>query len=115
MTENIYKEKFEFIKNFCDNYSYLMGWGLIEKQEDGRYAFVGFDGDSYIVWAGRHDEELIIQEFTERENEVTEDGFYEFRALLILSKAQIGDYPPPNIEMPEYMMVEYIEFEKKEN
>jgi len=112
-----YKEQFDFLKEFCKKYTYLVGWGLFELDDNEKYILRGFDGDNHIVLAGLDNESLIIEAFNEGEYEwrVTEPGFYEFHAILSYSPAQIGDYPPPNIEVAEYMMIEYIEYKKTEN
>lgn len=90
-------EIFELIKKLNSRFTAIKGWGLIKDK-----SIEDFNECSYVVECGSViDNELIEEFFNEFEYEV-EDGFYEFRFLLSYSSAQIGNYPPPNIECPAY-------------
>jgi len=90
-------EIFELIKNLNSRFTAIKGWGLIKDK-----SIESFDECSYVIECGAVvDNELIEEFFNEFEYDV-EDGFYEFRFLLSYSSAQIGNYPPPNIECPAY-------------
>jgi hypothetical protein len=91
------KQVFELIEKVNKRFTAIKGWGLIKDN-----LIEGFDECSYVVESGVSvDNELIEDFFSEFECEV-EDGFYEFRFLLSYSSAQIGNYPPPNIECQAY-------------
>lgn len=90
-------EVFELIDKVNKRFTAIKGWGLIKDN-----SIEDFDECSYVVESGISvDNELIEEFFNEFEYEV-EDGFYEFRFLLSYSSAQIGNYPPPNIECQAY-------------
>ena len=90
-------EVFELIDNVNKRFTAIKGWGLIKDK-----TIEDFDEYSYLIESGVSvDNELIEEFFNDFEYEV-EDGFYEFRFLLSYSSAQIGNYPPPNIECPAY-------------
>ena len=90
-------EIFDLIEKLNKRFTAIKGWGLIKDK-----SIEEFNEGSYVVESGAViDDELIEDFFNEFEYEV-EDGFYEFRFLLSYSSAQIGKYPPPNIECPAY-------------
>jgi hypothetical protein len=91
------KEVFELIDKVNNHFTSIKGWGLIKNNliED-------FDESSYLVESGLQVDEELIQEFFNEFEYNVEDGFYEFRFLLSYSSAQIGNYPPPNIECQAY-------------
>lgn len=101
-------EVFNLLDEINKRYTAVFGWGLIKKN-----SLINFDDGSFIVQtAGGENSDLIEEFFNEFEFNL-EDGYYEFKFLLSYSKPQIGDYPPPNIEVPAYY--DYIDasFEKK--
>lgn len=105
-----YKEIFDTLKSLTKNYCLVKGCGKIIKTDAG-FVLKDFTDESYVSIAGLFAEDLIKQAFTEEfECDVEKEGVYEFTALLNYSAAQIGDYPPPNIECQEYMTVDYIEY-----
>lgn len=101
-------EVFNLIDEVNKRYTAVFGWGVIINNK-----LLGFAEDSYILkTSGTEDYDLIESFFKDFEFDLL-DGFYEFKFLLSYSKAQIGDYPPPNIEIPAYY--DYVDaiFEKK--
>lgn len=82
-------------------------------ERDGKFVIGDFDYINFHVRAGGCSEDLIIDCFLEDDQEwpqIDKEGCWSFEALLNYSPAQIGEYPPPNIEIPEYVMIEYSEF-----
>lgn len=101
-------EIFKLVDYLNKNYTIISGWGIIK---NGILDYFG--EDSFILETSNYgSEELIIDCFKENEFEV-EDGFYEFKAMLNYSPAQVGNYPPPNVEISAYYTVEYLEINKK--
>lgn len=105
-----YKEIFDTLKSLTKNYCLIKGWCEIIKTDAG-FVLKDFTDENYVSIAGLFADDLIMQAFTEEfECDVEKEGIYKFTALLNYSAAQIGDYPPPNIECQEYMTVDYIEY-----
>lgn len=91
------KEIFNLIEKLNKTYTVVKGWGLIKDN-----SIESFDETSYIIECGNGEDcELIEDFFNDFEYEL-EDGFYEFRFLISYSPAQIGNYPPPNVECEAY-------------
>lgn len=107
-------EIFNTLRLLYEKYSYIKAWGLIEEQENGIFKLVEFNQDSYILCSGKDDSELIIQAFNEYECQVSQPGMYEFEALISYTEAQVGNYPPPNIEVPAYVEIEVVNFTQHE-
>ena len=109
---NLYNLKIDEIFNFIDEinkrYTAVFGWGLIINNE-----LKDFAEDSYILKTSGNEDYNLIEEFFKNFGFDLQDGYYEFKFILSYSKPQIGDYPPPNIEVPAYY--DYIDssFEKK--
>lgn len=99
---------FNLIDEINKRYTAVIGWGIIENK-----SLKDFDDSSYIIkTSGGEDGDLIEEFFSEFYFDM-EDGFYEFKFLLRYSKPQIGDYPPPNIEIHAYYDFIDATFEKK--
>ena len=49
--------------------------------------------------------EYLIKDYPYLKN-----GHYLLEALLTFSPAQIGDYPPPNVECVAYYNIEFLKF-----
>lgn len=64
-------------------------------------------------------DDLIQEALEDRENDkvirkIDKNGHYEFKALLSIHREQRGDYPPPNLEVPTYCVIEHMEFDFNE-
>lgn len=101
-------EVFNLLEQINIRYTAVLGWGVIENN-----SLKDFDEGSFIVKTSGGENGDLIEEFFKEFEFDLQDGYYEFKFLLSYSKAQIGDYPPPNIEVPAYY--DYIDatFEKK--
>lgn len=101
-------EVFNLLDEINKRYTAVFGWGLIETNK-----LVNFDDSSFIIKTSEADDHDLIEKFLNDFDFDLQDGYYEFKFLLSYSEAQIGDYPPPNIEVPAYY--DYIDstFEKK--
>lgn len=108
-----YKEIFNQLNSLTKKYVLVRGICDLVKNDEGKYIFEKFDDCTIYESTGNYDEDLMAERFDkETEFEGMEcEGFYKFAALLSYSPAQIGDYPPPNIEVPAYYDLEHIEFE----
>lgn len=106
-----YKKIFDEMTALTEKYTLIFGSCYIDSCE-GKYIIAS--KDMWInVDAGKCDEELAVEAIREIEEfceDVKTEGYYKFRALLTYDSAQTGNYPPPNIELPAYHTVEYIEF-----
>lgn len=106
-----YKELFDKIKRITTGQVLIKGFGTIVKDEDGKFVFDEFSCDNIYESTGNFDEDLMRERFDSDHNfEVECDGEYRFEALFSYSEAQIGDYPPPNVEVPAYYDLLHIEF-----
>lgn len=64
--------------------------------------------------SGHYFEEELLEDGLECIGEGQADGRYWIKALLQYDKGQVGNYPPPNVEIAPHYVVEHIEFEKIE-
>lgn len=101
-------EVFNLLDEINKRYTAVFGWGLIENN-----SLKDFDEASFIVKTGGDENSDLIEEFFNEFEFDLEDGYYEFKFLLSYSRAQIGDYTPPNIEVPAYYDLIDATFEKK--
>jgi hypothetical protein len=101
-------ETFLTLKDLCHKYCLIKGTGEIVKSKEGTFLF-NRNNFGYAV-AGFCDEDLLLGTIDAYEHAVEKEGYYDFIAIVSRSPAQIGNYPPPNVEVPEYMMVEMIEY-----
>jgi hypothetical protein len=110
-----YKEIFDQLNKLTKGFILVRGICDLIKNNEGKYIFEKFDDYTIYESTGNYDEDLMAERFDhETEFEDIEcEGFYKFTALLSYSPAQIGNYPPPNIELPAYYDLYYIEFELK--
>lgn len=107
-----YKKIFDQINTLTKKYVLVRGICDLVKNDDGKYVFEKFDDCTIYESTGNYDDELMAESFTEEaEFEVECEGFYKFAALMSYSPAQIGNYPPPNVEVPAYYDLDHIEFE----
>lgn len=107
-----YKKIFDEFNEFTESYLIVRGMCDLVKMENGNYRFSEFNDDCIYEATGNYDEDLIRESFNYYDDLKIEcEGLYKFQALLTHEKAQIGDYPPPNIELPEHYCIDYIEFE----
>lgn len=107
-----YKEKFDLINSLTKSFIVVRGICDLVKTNNDKYVFKEFDDCTIYESTGNFDEDLMAESFTEEaEFEAECEGFYKFAALLTYSEAQIGYYPPPNVEVPAYYCLEHIEFE----
>lgn len=103
------QEVFALLKDLSQKYCLIEGGGEIVKSSDGTYHF-DRSNFGFSIGCGFMDEDLTLQAIDEYECQVQEGGHYDFVALLSYCPAQIGNYPPPNVEVPEYMMLEIMEY-----
>ncbi len=107
-----YKNIFDQLNSLTEKYILVRGICDLVKNDDGKYVFEKFDDCTIYESTGNYDDELMAESFTEEaEFDAGCEGFYRFTALMSYCPAQIGNYPPPNIEMPAYYNLEHIEFE----
>lgn len=106
-----YKELFDKIKRITTGQVLVKGFGTIVKDEYGKFVFDKFSCDDIYESTGNFDEELMAERFSDEfDFDVECEGDYMFEALFSYSEAQIGCYPPPNIEVPAYYDLLHIEF-----
>ncbi|WP_133944031.1 hypothetical protein [Epilithonimonas xixisoli] len=91
------KEVFELINALNKRFIAVSGWGFIKDS-----IITDFDESSYFIESGYSVDHDLIEEFFKEFDYEVEDGFYEFKFLLSYSPAQVGCYPPPNIECHAY-------------
>lgn len=101
-------EVFNLLEEINKRYTAVFGWGLIENNK-----LINFDDSSFIIKTSGAEDYDLIEDFLNDFEFDLEDGYYEFKFILSYSKAQIGDYPPPNIEVPAYYDFIDAKFEKK--
>jgi hypothetical protein len=101
---------FSTLKELSQKYCLVHGMAAIIRTEDGSLAFDKNDLENIYQHVGCFEEQEIRKAFEEYECHEMEPGEYEFTALLSYTPAQIGNYPPPNVEADEYMMIEAIEY-----
>jgi hypothetical protein len=106
-----YKDVYDQLTELCKKYCLISGQADIIRVND-RLEFGPISPHDYVVVAGCFPDDLIHSSFVDFECIVDGPGIYDFRALLSYSPAQIGNYPPPNVEVDRYMMIEYIEYKK---
>jgi hypothetical protein len=104
------KEIFDTMDKLTEQYCFVRFFADIHKDEDGQMKFKGDVYENIYMMAGMMDEDLLNEAFHEFEPEVEQEGSYTIKALLYYSKAQIGNYPPPNIEVPPHCEIQHIEF-----
>jgi hypothetical protein len=102
------QEIFETLKMLVQKYSLVRGEIAIHKEDDGSVFFDKVDLNFYQM-SGCFDDADIRDAFENHEWDIKEEGTYEFLCLLSYSEPQVGNYPPPNVEVDSYMMIEYIE------
>jgi hypothetical protein len=107
-----YKEIYDQLTSLCNKYCLISGQADIREIEKGRFEFATIEEHDYLIVAGCFPNDLIQKSFIDFECEVGSSGPYEFRALLSYEPAQIGNYPPPNVEVETHMMIEHIEYKK---
>lgn len=106
------KEIFDQIKSLTSKYLLIKGICEMTLNEDGKYVLNYFDDSVIYESTGNYNEELLAETFSEEEGFNVEcEGHYKFIAMLHYSSAQVGDYPPPNIEVPAHYELQHIEFE----
>jgi hypothetical protein len=106
-----YKEIFDQINSLTKRFIVVRGTCDLVKTDNNKYVLKEFDDCTIYESTGNFDQDLMGESFTEEaEFEVECEGFYKFAALLTYSEAQIGNYPPPNVEVPAYYCLEHIEF-----
>lgn len=108
------KELFDHLHKLQKSHSTVSGFVVIDTDDEGDKEVI-FNESNVIPMFGLIDEEEAADNL--KDSEVfkdLEDGCYHFQALLTFNSAQIGDYEPPNIEVPEHYCVDYIEFFKQD-
>ena len=106
------KEIFDQLNTLTEKYLLIRGMCEMVLNEDGKYIFKDFDDSIIYDSTGSYDEELLAETFSEEsEFEVECEGHYRFVAMVHYSPAQVGNYPPPNIEVPAHYELQHIEFE----
>lgn len=105
-----HKEIYNQLSDLCKRYCLISGQATVIRGEDGVFKFSKINNNDYIIVAGCFPDDLILGAFSDYECAVESEGEYDFRALLSYEPSQIGNYPPPNVEVESYMMIEHIEF-----
>ena len=91
----------------------------MEKQNENYFSIISNIYEEYISSTDFFDFDLIKDCFLEENEYLIKDypylknGIYLLEALLTLSPAQIGDYPPPNVECVAYYNIEFLKFTEK--
>lgn len=108
------KELFDELHNMQKSHSTISGFVVIATDDEGDKEVI-FNEANVIVMFGLIDEEEAADNLLDSDVfKNLEDGCYHFQCLFTFNSAQIGDYPPPNIEVPEHYNVDYIEFFKQD-
>lgn len=105
-----YKALFSQLKKLTE--SYVLIKGSCALKDDGRGKYSINSPSDYMIYesSGNFNEELMEESLiVDMEFDVECEGHYDFEALVSFSSAQIGNYPPPNVEVPAYYYVEHIE------
>lgn len=106
-----YKKLFDKIKRITTGQVLVKGFGTIIKNEDGKFVFDKFSCDNIYESTGNFNEDLMCERFDDDHDfDVKCEGEYRFEALFSYSAAQVGHYPPPNVEVPAYYDLLHIEF-----
>lgn len=114
-----YKEIFDTVINALGSRRIIiMGTISIKSESEGVFTTSSFIKDEedyswYDKFAGYiFSDDLIEKAFMEEfQHNVDKEGIYYIKAILSYTEEQRGNYPPPNLEAEEYMLIEHIEYE----
>lgn len=103
-------EVFTDLKHLLSTYCFVNGFIDFGEGEHGSIGIIGVPSEGIVQADGVYDEDLFNESMMNSEIPKQAGGHYYFEALFLYNKAQIGDYPPPNIEMQAHLELEKIEF-----
>ena len=105
MQQTDYKKVYETIVAISKRYSLLKFWGIIKKNEYGKFKFDGFYDDNWVVIVSAHEmySTILNDAFLEYEFEVKEEGKYSCRALLEFHSGAGADIDYNNYYVPQYI------------
>ena len=110
------EETFNQFKELNNKYLLISIPVEIEKQNENYFSIISDILEEYISSTDFFDFDLIKDCFLEENEYLIKDypylknGHYLLEALLTFSPAQIGDYPPPNVECVAYYNIEFLKF-----
>ena len=113
------EEIFNQFKELNNKYLLISIPVKMEKQNENYFSIISDIHEEYISSTDFFDFDLIKDCFLEENEYLIKDypylknGHCLLEALLTLSPAQIGDYPPPNVECVAYYNIEFLKFTEK--
>ena len=106
------KQIFDEINKLTQKYLLLRGMCKIVLNNEDKYTFKDIDDSIIYESTGNFDSELVLETLKEESGfDVECPGYYKFSAMLYYNCAQVGSYPPPNVEIPAHYELMHIEFD----